>query len=255
MNTEFALGVAASIVASALTYLATAVFKLRLPTFATYFFWRKFSKQTVLLISEVPIPYDPKLIKGSAPPLTPMGDAVSLLRIVDFLTYRIRGTTDIVSAPTEDQFLSLRSKNLVIVGGPKYNTAAAQVLSELGPSLPYQFKRMVTPAARSVDDGEMKRIVACRPGLTDIVMLFDDEYDYGMIIVAKSPYATGRYVVVAAGLGTHGSLAATTYLLEARGLDLMRALWNPSGLQLIVRGRAIDPMRVSDIQLLFKRGF
>jgi hypothetical protein len=255
MDSNFLLGVASSIVASALTYLATVAFRFRLPTLATLFFWRKLATNTHLIVSEVPLEYDPKLISQGPAPLTPIGDAVSLFRLADFFRIRLRTSPEVASATENSNFLPLRRGNLIIIGGPKYNVAAHHLLSELNGLLPYQFQRIVTPVPRQSDDPNMKRIVASQPELSDITIAADDEFDYGMLIIAKSPYVASRYVVLAAGLGTHGTLGATSYLLALSGFELLRALWSKNGIQYIVRCRALDPMRVSQISLLYKGGF
>ena|SRR5215475_10233889 len=74
----------ASVLASAITYIAVAVLRFRIPSAGYLLFWRKFARDLIIIISEIDVPYDPNVKRGEQPPLTPMGDAMVL---GEFLLY------------------------------------------------------------------------------------------------------------------------------------------------------------------------
>jgi hypothetical protein len=82
-SNTWVVGIGASLLAMLIGYWFSNVFRNGRPRMANILFWRSFSADLVILISEVKHEYDPNVRIGGQPPLTPLGDALSLAKILN----------------------------------------------------------------------------------------------------------------------------------------------------------------------------
>jgi hypothetical protein len=246
---ELQINLAASILASVATYIAVVVFRLRIPSAAYLLFWRNFAKDLVVVISEISTAYDPAVRRGAQPPLTPIGDAIVLGDFLRTFRKRLRADPAVVSVQDSDSFDRLKHRNLLIIGGPKYNFAAQACLEELDESLPYQFRRLrpKTPN-RQVEDPEMKRFVGRDRSVgPDIVLVPERDLDYGCAVMSKNPYNDQRKVFIVAGLSNLSTMGVSEWLRRGRPLFWIRTFMT-KGFEVIVECRDIGPTRVSNVR-------
>jgi hypothetical protein len=249
---DIEVGVVGSLVASAVTYVAVVIFRFRLPTLSHLIFWRGFAKDLVVVISEVPVQYDPATRRGDDPPLTPLDDAIMLGEFLRFFRRRLKADPLVVSAASPALFDQIRHHNLLIIGGPKYNFAAHSVLTELDSRLPYQFRRLRPREQQPypVHDSEMKRFVGRTPE-DAFVAEPDRDRDYGCVVATTNPYNEARSVVVVAGLSTLSTLGAGTWLQKRHPGLWLKGRFRHDGFQAIVGCRNTATTRVSYLKSVF----
>ena len=237
----------ASLCASALTYMVVAVFKIRIPSAANILFWRSFVRGLVITISEVPLPYDPPMRAGEQSPLTPMGDALALGEVVRLMRAHRYPAPEVVSAQSSQALDRVKHQNLLIIGGPKYNFAAQQCLTQLDNILPYQFRRLrpKQQAKRTIRDVDLKRFVGSSD-LPDVVPDASQDLDFGMALLARNPYNDDKQVLIIGGLSGLSTLAAFLWLQKSRPIFWLR-LRRRKGFQAIVQCRSVATTRVSNI--------
>ena len=248
MARDIQINLLATILASALTYVAVAIFRLRFPSVAYLLFWRAFANNLVIVISEVVTPYDPTVRRGAQPPLTPIGDAIVLGEFLRFLRRRLRLDPTVVSIQDANGFDRIKHQNLLIIGGPKYNFAANACLEELDESLPYQFRRLRPRIDnRTIDDPRMKRFVGKDGQLPDIVPQPERDLDYGCVVMAKNPYNDQNRIFVVAGLSNLSTLAASAWLQSSRPLFWIRT-YLKKGFEVIVECKDTGSTMVSNVK-------
>jgi hypothetical protein len=247
------IGAIGSLVASVITYVSVVLFRFRLPTLSHLVFWRGFASDLVVVISEMPLEYDPAMRRGDQPPLTPLVDAIMLGEFLRFFRRRLRADPLVVSASTAALFDQIKHRNLLVIGGPKYNYAAYAVLRELDDRLPYQFRRL-RPYERQpyqVHDLDLKRFVGRTSDDAAFVSEPDRDRDYGCVVVTTNPYNEERNVVVVAGLSTLATLAAGMWLQKRQPGLWIRGRFRHDGFQAIVGCRNIATTRVSHVKPVF----
>lgn len=249
---DIEIGVIGSLAASAITYVAVVILRFRLPTLSHLVFWRHFAKDLAVVISEMPLEYDPVARRGDQPPLTPLADAIMLGEFLRFFRRRLKADPLVVSASTAPLFDQVKHRNLLIIGGPKYNFAAYSVLVELDDRLPYQFRRLRPrePQPYQVHDSELKRFVG-RAGAPAFITEPDRDRDYGCVVVTTNPYNEERSVVVVAGLSTLATLAAGTWLQKRHPGLWLQGRYRHDGFQAIVGCTSTATTRVSNVKAVF----
>lgn len=242
-----------SLLASAIVYILVGVFNLRFPTIAYLLFWRKARQDLIILLSEVPLMYDPTIRPGSQPPLTPAGDAVSLGVILHFLKSRLRTKPEVVTVGSAAEYFNrYRTNNMILIGGPKYNRAAYEFLAEMDVRMEYQFARVRgQEQSTDVDDLSLKRFISrdstIRP---DISLDNTTDSDVGMVVVARNPYNNEKMIAFVGGLTTLSTLAATTWLLRRNVRVWMQMrLRKAMGFQAIISGRSSDSIQITNVTL------
>lgn len=243
--------IAASIVSAFITYIILAIFHIRLPLFSNYLFWKSFSKDLVVVISEVPIDYDPLVRIGTQPQLTPICDAMVLADFLNFLRSECKSNPQIVSVNGKADFDIIKDHNLLIIGGPKYNIAAFEFLKEIDKELIYQFRRIREPEPTTPIDPNLKCFASSSNDYYNIQCRSDDEFDYGMVVLRKSPYISGKHVLVVGGLSTLATLAAANWLRTRKFYFWLNSQRKYPGFQAVIKCRSIDRVKVSNIETLF----
>ena len=244
----------ASLIAAIVTYVAVAVFRLRIPSFARILFWRKFVQDFVIVVSEVPGVYDPDAKTGVQPPLTPIGDALVLGEFLKMFRSDLRLDPLVVSAPSHASLDGIRHRNLLIIGGPKYNVAAEECLSELDELLPYQFRRLRPRVGkRELIDSDMKKFVG-RADLPELVQDATQERDYGAVVMATNPFDHDKKVLIVAGLSNISTTAPFHWMLRQRARFWIRAA-RSGGFEAVVRCRNMSPTRVSNVEVVHLQFF
>jgi hypothetical protein len=245
---DIRIGVISSLIASVITYTAIVAFRFRLPTVSRLVFWRSFSHDLVVLISEMEHRYDPDMRRGEQPPLTPLGDAITLADFLRYFKRRFKADPIVVSAQTPETFDRVKHQNLLVIGGPKYNFGAHSLLLDLDPRLPYQFRRLrpLESGPLAAVDPEMKRFVGDSPDAPQFISDPARDRDYGCVIMAPNPYNEERKVLVVAGLSTLATLGASAWLQRTHPGLWFRA--RRRGFETIVSCRTSGITRVSHVK-------
>jgi hypothetical protein len=254
-DASFAPGIASSLAASALTLILSIVFKVRPPRISNLLFWKAFSKDLVIVISEVPTAYDPDVRPGQQPQLTPMCDAIAL---GDFLHY-FRGTfktePEVVSIAEESDFDRIKHRNVLVIGGPKYNLACVALLKEIDSELPYQFKRFRVQSERIIRDPDLKQFVSNEADLPPLACLANDEWDFGSVVLRKGLFQSNRSVLVVAGLSTLATLGSANWIRSRRFPFWIRNGLSSRGFEVIIKCRTLSSVRVAQVSEVFSRRF
>jgi hypothetical protein len=250
MLTGLGANVLANIVATATLSTIVVLLRARGPSVAYLLFWRSFSRDLAVIVSEVPFSYDPDIRPGEQPPLTPIGDALALAELMRFIGRRAHRPA-VTAAANTAVFDRLKRQNLLIIGGPKYNRPCFSILAELNEAVLYQFMRVEAGShKRARQDVDMKRLIA-RPGsgLPDLSPDSQSELDFGCTIVSRNPYNRRRRVVVVGGLSTLSTVAATTWLLRPHAALWWRTRIRARGFQAIITSRAVTSTTAANIRL------
>jgi hypothetical protein len=249
--TAVELGAIGSLIASAITYVVVVIFRFRLPTISHLIFWRRFSRDLIVLISEMPHQYDPTVRRGEQPPLTPLGDAIALADFLRFFKRRLRTDPIVVSAQSQEAFDRVKHHNLLVIGGPKYNFGAQALLADLDERLPYQFRRLRprVEAPFQADDPEMKRFVGRTSDAPAFTSDPTKDRDYGCVVMTTNPYNEQRRILLVAGLSTLTTIAGSAWLQKTHPRLWLRSRAN--GFQAIVSCRNSGITRVSHVEPAF----
>lgn len=249
----FAPGVAASLAAGVLTLVVSAAFRVRLPRVSNSLFWKGFSRDLVIVVSEVPTEYDPNVRPGQQPQLTPICDAIVLGDFLHFLRAAFKAEPEVVSLPQESDFDRIKHRNVLIVGGPKYNLACMSFLKEIDSELPYQFKRIRVQGQRVSNDPDLKQFVSNESDLPPLGCNSADEWDFGCVVLRKGLFQADRSVLVVAGLSTLATLGAANWIRSRRFPFWIRNSVGSSGFEIIVKCRTLSAVRVAQVSEAFLR--
>jgi hypothetical protein len=241
----------ASIVSAILTYIILAIFRIRIPNLSNILFWKSFSKKLIIVISEVPIEFEPLTRVGAQPQLTPICDAMALADFLNFFRSECKANPQIVSVNSKSDFDLIKDNNLLIIGGPKYNIAALEFLKEIDSELIYQFKRIRQQYQFKANDPDLKFFVSNAPQYSNLQCKSDDEIDYGTIVIYNSPYVSAKKIVLIAGLSTLSSLAGANWIRTRPFHFWLRLNRQQKGAQIIIKCRSIDRVKVSNIEEVF----
>lgn len=246
---DIEIGIVSSLLASAITYVLVVLFRFRLPSVSHILFWRHFAEDLVVLISEMQHDYDPRARRDAEqPPLTPLGDAVTLADFLRFLKRRLKAEPTVVSVQNQDAFEAYKHRNLLVIGGPKYNYGAQALLLELDARLPYQFRRLrpLVTEPYQADDPHLKKFV----GVTEHAAVYesdpDNNADFGCVVMAENPYNEKRRVLIVGGLSTLATIGAGEWLQGTHPKLWWRA--RRTGFEAIVGCRTSGITRVSHVE-------
>lgn len=246
------VGTAASLLAALVTFFFTALFKLKLPTIADLVLWRTFANDVKIVISEVPASTDPNRSKGKSFVLAPVGDALALAEISDHLRHGYKSSPQVASVQSEADYDRLKSGNLLIIGGPKYNNAARFFLTEMDHSLVFQFQRIrdnlkhIEPP----DELKYKQIVSADPSHANYALSDNSDVEYGMGIIAKNPHNKEKFIICMSGLNQMSTLAISRWITKISGTKLLKHFKSSVGIQIIISCSVTDNVTVTNIKKL-----
>ncbi len=247
----FVLNVTASVVGALVVYILVAVFNIRIPPLSVLFFWAGYSRELVIVISEVTVKYDPTYRPGKQPQLTPIGDAIVLADFLHYFREKLGKTPKVLSVHNISEFDAIKDQNMLLIGGPKYNIACNQFLTEIDNELEYQFKRIRVPSERRrANDPELKMLVSRAGQDKDFICDGSNECDYGMVVVRQNPYAKNKTIITVGGLSPMSTIAAANWIRRASFIKWLIKVKLSNGFQAILRCRAVDTVRVSNINLV-----
>lgn len=249
------VGAAGSLLAAAITYFLAVVLHLRLPSPSSVLFWRRFTTNLRIVTSEIRAEQDPNRPKGRHFALAPIGEALSLAELFSYFRNSLRCTPQFVSVQSQQDFDQVKSHNLLIVGGPKFNHAAKCFLSDIDSKLDFQFQRLrdespkVGPSDKDLEFSK-KRLVSRSDKAGSFDLSPDGKQEYGMLVICRSPYNRNKFVVCLSGLNQMSTLAATIAFLRLRGFTLVKFLLLHSGLQAIVSCQVTDNVAVTNVSVV-----
>jgi len=246
---DFTIGVASSLVASAVTYLATVVYRLRLPHLSTLVLWRRMRTNMVIVPSAIEASLDPQPTAGRRYSLIPLAEARALVETLENVSLRVRANPPMSSVETEDDFRALKGKNLIVVGGPRFNAACRFLLVRLGPRLRFQFRRLIDTSIPQ-DDPSLKRFVDRSREPISLELPQAGDREYGMLVFVRNPFQPDSLVVCAAGLNQLSTLAAVRYAFKIRGWRLLRAFIRGDGVQFMLSCDVQDGQTLSNIHII-----
>jgi hypothetical protein len=189
-------------------------------TFLTYLgkraFWRiNFNFRTPILSPSI---FNSNYEKNESLPnlALPYGDAFSLPIV--FKRFFKKQHDNIFFFPKEaSDICNNSSKDLIIIGGPKYNLASKLILSKLHENklVPFQFARIVLQEPDTGDS--LKRFIRVFDRIpserTECLISNDHEYfDTGTVIYTKNPYSVKGRVLLFAGMSSFSTLIASYFL-------------------------------------------
>ena len=173
------------------------------------------------------------------------GDMLALAKILT-LADRLFGKDAklLVKASPFDEAAS-KDKNIIIIGGGKYNTAYLAVVDRLNPPLHFFDTPTVSNASIRNNSNSISYTPEYAPDGAVIA-------DLGLAVSASSPYDSRRRIVILAGSHTYGSTSACEFLTTAASLALVKKeLGSSNNFEVVVRGR-VENSAVVDIDPLSK---
>jgi hypothetical protein len=171
--------------------------------------------------------------------LLAMADVVTLAKT--YFPSAMSLAVQAVQSDSEEYYLE---DNLVVIGGGKYNGVYRDLIGKLAVPL-----HSFDTAMESLKEMRNKeRSIAYSPE-------YDADgrvtHDVGLLVRARNPYESSKWVVLAAGCHTYGTAAAMQYLTNVETLqDISRHLNH--NLEIIVRAR-IENHAISDIRRVSRR--
>ncbi len=136
-------------------------------------------------------------------PVTGIGQ-VRALAILSPLLRRAYRDADLQRVLLSDEVASHElDNNLLVIGGPKTNAVAKELLDRLAPRLPFTVAGNVITWDKTSYDG---------PAADDVVL-----HDFGYVVRAAHPLHPDRRVVIVAGSHTFGTAAAARWLADNGG--------------------------------------
>ncbi len=199
---------------------------------ALHRFWGGFQDDVVIVIPTSNDIVDPS-------PFTPLQDAIAVSELRDFLLINLNARSTVTAADKDANLDTLKSHNLIIIGGPKFNRVADQFMARLLKDHRMPFYHWTwhllheTCGERAIADrvkseGHFMLSVGSREG---VPIIHDEIHD-----VSQSPDATpieargfalwtqgylhpGRNILLLAGLrSAFGTLAAVRHAMDATAL-------------------------------------
>lgn len=240
-----------SLLCSFIAYLIAMLFHARFPNLAVLFFWKQFSRKLSIIPSEVKTPFDPQLRAGEWPSLLLRGEVAGLGEMLHFFRAHCKATPRILSLQNKAGFDAVKDRNLLIIGGPKYNMAAKDFLQEISSELPYQFKRLLQHDRIKTNDPELKTFVGRNANYPDYTYNFQEETQYATIIFRKNLYASGRDILFIGGLSSAATLAGITWTLSRPLHFWLQTRKQRKGFQALIKCRVIGQTQASKIELVF----
>lgn len=129
-----------------------------------------------------------------------------------------------------DDILERKKKsNIISICGPLGNELSRAILAEFGKT-PFEFKEIETPKTET--ESPPKYVIASQNAQWSRSIAGEVKTDYGMIFCAANPWNEDASVIVAAGIGEIGTIAAAMYICE-----------HLSEMVSLLKSRKIDPSR------------
>lgn len=248
LDRTFWLGVLSSMVAAWFLWLLARLLNIRIPR-PTRWLWATLFRDAHVVITQIPGNYDVQLKTGKQPPLTPIGDALALSELLHHADSNFRAKLTLSYIFDDADWNRIRAKNLIIIGGPKYNVAAREVLSKLENNLKYQTARLQVPRDQwQREDLNLKKFVL-NPnedvGVKEYGLSTSDTVDYASVVWARNPFNQDARILVVNGLTTLSTLAAMRWLVSAWGWSWVHNMIGGQGVQIMLTCNAIDPITVT----------
>lgn len=240
-----------SLLCSFIAYLIAMLFHARLPNLSVLFFWKQFSRRLNIIPSEVKIPFDPQLRAEDRPSLLLRGEVAGLSDMLHFFRSHCKATPQTVALHDKAGLDSVKGRNLFLIGGPKYNSAAKEFLQEISGELPYQFKRLLQNDRMKTNDPELKIFVGRDASYPDYTYNFREEIQYATIIFRKNLYASGKAILFVGGLSNAATLAGITWTLSRSFPFWLQTRKQRKGFQALIKCRVIGQAQASKIELVF----
>lgn len=160
--------------------------------------------------TDVYLPFTKEDNRGAA---VGYGDLAALTELMSLVRDHFKSTRQVSVQTYQARFDENRNrnKNLIIIGGGKYNRVYREMISALNPPLHF----FDTPNQSFQDIRNADRSIRYLPkySLNGAV-----SYDIGLIVSAPNPFSSRERVVIVAGSHTYGSLAAMMFLSDPRTL-------------------------------------
>ncbi len=244
---EIVLGTLTTIIVSILTYILTVVYKLRLPSISKIVFWKKFLKDLVIIPSEITYEHDPVHRPGKQFSLIPSAEAFALIDLVSFFRLNFKFESKIASVQSASDFDNLKENNLLIVGGPKFNSASHILLEEIDNKLSYQFKRIRQKTEVSANDPDFKAFLDTE---NKEAFIYDSKQNlhFGTIIITKNPYNPKKKVVILGGLLQISTLGATQWFIKLSTRNIIENLLFGKGFQAIISCKENDHTKIRNLK-------
>jgi len=179
------------------------------------------------------------------------GEVAGLGELLHFFRSECKTNPRIASLSHKADFDAIKGKNLFIVGGPKYNSAATAFMQEVSDEVPYQFKRLLQNDRVKANDPELKMFVGKNANYPNYTYDFHEEIQYATVVFRKDLYASGKNVLFVGGLSNVATLAGTTWILSRPFPFWRRTRKQHKGFQAIVKCRVIGQAQASKIELVF----
>lgn len=240
-----------SLLSSLIAYIIAMLFHTRFPNLAAFFFWKPFSQRLNIVPSEVETPFDPRLRAGEQSSLLLRGEVVSLSEVLHFFRSQCKTDPRVASVGNEADFDLVKGKNLFIIGGPKYNSAATIFLKEISKELFYLPKRLIQKSQLESNDPQMKAFVGKDINSPDYTYQFHDEIQYAMVVFRKNLYTSGKHVLLVGGLSHAATLAGITWIVSRPFPFWLQTRKQHEGFQAIIQCRVIGQAQVSKIEQVF----
>lgn len=248
LSRDVILAVVGALVSTFVIYICTVVLRFRLPDLAGTLFWDKFSDELMIVASEVKTAYDPQIRAGDNSELFFPSEVTATNNLINFARSRYDQEPKLISGRSD--FDRIKDKNLLILGGSKYNDVAGRFLNEIRNELFYIFRRLL-PGAEKLSEHELKVFAGRDANYPDLTYDFESETQPVTIILRKGLYAEGKSVLLVAGLRQEGSMAGIDWLITRPTSFWRRAAKAEKGFQAMIRCRVISQDKVSNIQTIF----
>lgn len=250
---ELAVKTVTSVLAAAITYVLTVVFKVRIPLPLDMLVWRKLRKGAVLILSERESSGEPKVQIARSLGQVPVGEAIALSRIWEKLAKTKSTPPVFASVMTRLDWDAKKHENLLLIGGPKHNLATQYALTELNFRLQYQFKRLRDSQNTPLDDITLKQFLG--PNGESVALTEVSDVEYGTILITKNPFNLSRILVCLAGLNQLSTLACTIWATKLSPLSadywrIVYLLAKKGNVQALISCRVTDNIRVTNIKCL-----
>ena len=247
---DVTLAVVGAMASTFIIYICTVVLHFRLPNLANLLFWKQFAEGLVIAVSEVKVSIEPQMRAGDEADtrLYFPSEVVATNKLLDFLRGGCRQEPQITSSSAD--FDTMRDRNILIVGGSRYNEVARRFMQEIKGELFYVPRRLLGNAAKLAEH-ELRFFIGRDASYPDFTYSFQEEAQPATVILRKDLYAEGQTVLLVAGISQESTLAGVTWVLSRPACFWMRVRRYRKGFQAIIRCRVISQYKVSNIREIF----
>lgn len=249
MVEQVLIAVIASLIASVIIYIATVLYKIRLPSLLHIIVWRKFEKEVTVCVMEIQNPYD--TFKKSAErrfSLVPLGEVVALKELDKYIDYNYNRRLYPISIQNESEFSFYSDKDLIILGGPRNNFVSRKILKKLDPVLVYQFARIRNDDKGNEENPVFKSLVSY--GKEELICEEPEKIDYGVVIYCKNPYNIKCHIILCGGLSQCSTLAAAMWIQKIPTLKMFKYLALCDGFEAIISCKSTNNQNATNIKMV-----